>query len=165
MNHSPSQLPTRLINLEPNHEPKLVLSADLAESSDRRYIALSHCWGDAKTVPQTREDLLSKHLQHIPPIKLSKTFEDAIVVTKELGIHYLWIDSLCIVQGSVDDFEKEYSNIYDIYRSLYSTLSALGSADGSGGLFIDRVHFPSNISEKVYSGPLNENYVANPRAC
>ncbi|KAK1502880.1 hypothetical protein CTAM01_04869 [Colletotrichum tamarilloi] len=36
---------------------------------------------------------------------LSKTFQDAVLVTRRLGIKYIWIDSLCIIQDSKLDWE------------------------------------------------------------
>jgi hypothetical protein len=43
----------------------------------------------------------------IPLSSLPKTFLDAIVVTKALGLRYLWIDSLCIIQDDEDDWLAE----------------------------------------------------------
>jgi hypothetical protein len=115
-----------------------VISAVLLATADRRYIALSHCWGDPNEIPQTRKESLAEHMQRIPPIMLSKTFQDAIVVTKELGIQYLGIHSLCIVQRARQDFESECSDMHNIYRSTYCILSALDAIAGSGGSFIPR---------------------------
>ncbi|PMD38524.1 hypothetical protein L207DRAFT_430794, partial [Hyaloscypha variabilis F] len=39
---------------------------------------------------------------------LSETFRVAIIVTRKLGIRYLWIDSLCIFQDFADDWQKEW---------------------------------------------------------
>jgi len=39
--------------------------------------------------------------------ELSVTFKDAIVITQELGIPYLWTDSLRIIQDEQDDWNQE----------------------------------------------------------
>lgn len=39
----------------------------------------------------------------IPIKELTKTFVDALMVTQALGLQYIWIDSLCIIQDDNDD--------------------------------------------------------------
>ncbi|KAK4171048.1 heterokaryon incompatibility protein-domain-containing protein [Triangularia setosa] len=58
---------------------------------------------------------------------------NAITITRELGIQYLWIDSLCIIQDSRDDWEIESKRMAQVYGSATVTISALvskGSAEG-----------------------------------
>jgi hypothetical protein len=43
------------------------------------------------------------------------TFFDATIITRELGYRYLWIDSLCIVQDFLEDWEAESQNMGNIY--------------------------------------------------
>lgn len=91
-----------------------VLSQDGAESlrlvetedPQGRYNALSHCWGQsAEHSPlSTIASNLSAHLSSLEWEKLSKTFQDAIKITRYLNIRYLWIDSLCIIQDSEKDW-------------------------------------------------------------
>jgi len=45
--------------------------------------------------------------RQIPYRKLCQNFKDAITVTRHLGFQYIWIDSLCIIQDSFDDWDKE----------------------------------------------------------
>lgn len=61
------------------------------------WVALSHCWGKKNTFRTTLKTLES-HQRGIGWGKLPKTFKDAIQVTRALGVRYLWIDSLCIIQ-------------------------------------------------------------------
>jgi hypothetical protein len=107
------QLPTRLIDIgtgTADTSIRLVLSESLNTVEDCRYVALSHCWGaDPKKIPKTFRATLSQQQERI--IKLTKTFEDAIEVTRQIGIRYLWIDSLCIIQDDVTEFEKECSKM------------------------------------------------------
>jgi len=155
------QLPTRLIDVRVGAEDgtvRLVLSEMLNPDHDCRYIALSHCWGaDPDKIPKTIRATLVHHQERID--KLTKTFEDAIEVTRQIGVRYLWIDSLCIIQDEATDFERECSQMGLTYARAYCVLSALGAEDGDGGLFIPREFPASSISiiqvEAMLEGPLS----------
>ena len=103
-----------------------------------KYAALSHCWGTG--IP-TR--LLQSNMQqmiHGVPLKcLPKTFRDAIEVARQwLGLHYIWIDSLCIIQDPEEDWQLQCSTMRQIYQNATCTIAATGASDSSGGLFHDR---------------------------
>jgi len=59
----------------------------------------------------TTKNTLAEHLRKIPWENLSKTFQDALTITHELGYQYIWIDSLCIVQDDKFDWETESKNM------------------------------------------------------
>lgn len=46
-------------------------------------------------------------MEKIPVAQLPKTFRDAMQISMCLGISYLWIDSLCILQDSAADWLRE----------------------------------------------------------
>jgi hypothetical protein len=75
-------------------------------------------------------------------------------MTRRLGIRYLWIDSLCIIQDNTADWERESGNMANIYQKSYLTLAAAASSSGSGGLFVDRdgefveIHLPQTTLSK-----------------
>ncbi|KAK5657413.1 hypothetical protein OQA88_2983 [Cercophora sp. LCS_1] len=69
---------------------------------------------------------------------LPKTFRDAVSVTLSLGLEYLWIDSLCIIQDSQEDWAQEAARMADIYSQTYVNLAATDATDSTGGLFLDR---------------------------
>jgi Heterokaryon incompatibility protein (HET) len=69
---------------------------------------------------------------------LSLTFRDAFKATRKLGIRYLWIDSLCIVQDSDFDWRAESSVIGKIYGHSLCNIAATGSSQTYGGLFQER---------------------------
>jgi len=60
---------------------------------------------------------------------------DAIQVTQTLGIDYIWIDSLCIIQDSPDDWFSESASMSNVYGNSYLNIAATSAADGSHGLF------------------------------
>lgn len=53
------------------------------------------------------------------------TIKDAVVLTRALGICYLWIDALCIIQDSKEDWETESALMANIYR--HSTVTIVAS--------------------------------------
>jgi hypothetical protein len=72
------------------------------KTSRQEYVALSHYWGDLsieqKKAYYTTQDNIGQRLKGFSLSELPKTFQDAVKVTRELGVLYLWIDSLCIIQ-------------------------------------------------------------------
>jgi hypothetical protein len=103
-----------------------------------QYCALSHCWGrlDKRPIVTTR-CTLGDHTRSIEFKELPKTFQDAVTVTRGIGVRYLWIDSLCIVQDDTDDWEKEAGKIYE--RAIL-TIAASGAQDSTKGCFISKSH-------------------------
>jgi hypothetical protein len=95
------ELPLRVIDVGKGGEtPRLV------DGSGRHshYATLSHCWGSLPTT-KTEMETLRLHQDHISLDVLPKTFREAIEMCRELGIAYVWIDSLCIIQDSLGDWE------------------------------------------------------------
>lgn len=102
------------------------------------YCALSHAWGPPESgtrpVTTTKENL-AQHRQGILISALSKTFQEAIEITRSVSIDYLWIDSLCILQDQDDltDWSQEAKNMKSVYKNSYLTIAATGASDGSQG--------------------------------
>jgi hypothetical protein len=69
---------------------------------------------------------------------LPQTHQDAVEATYRLGYKYLWIDSLCILQDSAEDWQAESAVMGEIYQNSVCTIAATGSSDSSGGLFVSR---------------------------
>ncbi|GJC81644.1 hypothetical protein ColLi_04482 [Colletotrichum liriopes] len=69
---------------------------------------------------------------------LPQTLQDAVFMTRILGVRYLWIDSLCICQDDVKDWERESAQMAAVYSNSYLTLAAAKSPDTSGGLLSAR---------------------------
>jgi len=130
--------PSRVLDLEPEGEFGLRLWE--ANGASGRYICLSHCWGDSVSIEniKTTSNRLRHYCQGIDLATLPKTFREAVLVTRMLGIRYLWIDSLCILQDSEDDWTKESSEMGRIFEGAYLVLAAAHSKDSSGGLLPKR---------------------------
>ncbi|KAJ3962810.1 hypothetical protein N0V92_000498 [Colletotrichum tropicale] len=70
---------------------------------------------------------------------LPDTFKDAVTITRELNIKYLWIDSLCIIQGPDGDFTEQSKHMEDVFSSAYCVLAASRAAGQCDGFLGDRV--------------------------
>ena len=124
-------LPSRIIDVGPSDgtkEPFLYCS----NGEPSRYIALSHRWGDQKPLTTTKRTL-SQRQNKIAWSELPKSFQDAVTITRRLGIQYLWIDSLCIIQDDRSDWEKESARMATIFRESYLTISATMAKDSTEG--------------------------------
>jgi hypothetical protein len=137
--------------------PRLFLS----EMTEDKYAALSHCWGGVISPLLTTENLESFQ-ESIPYCDLPANFRDAISITRQLGIQYLWIDSLCIIQNSRLDWETESKKMCSVYRDALLTISASASPGSTYGIFksnprsneneknfILKVYEDSNLSDTV----------------
>ena len=90
--------------------------------------------GGAKTLI-TKTATLHQHLDRIVWDELPQTFQDAIMFVRCLNIRYIWIDSLCIIQDSEEDWLKNSGKMAEIYSFAYITIAATRAANGSAGLF------------------------------
>ena len=101
-------LPTRVIDVGSAHvNPKLHISRPHERAA---YCALSHCWGPIDpSAPRlvTTRDNIEQHCIQIVFESLPKTFRESVEVVRALGIKYLWIDSLCIIQGDAADWAHQ----------------------------------------------------------
>jgi Heterokaryon incompatibility protein (HET) len=130
-------LPTRVIDVGvyDNDPIRLCISGGKMD----HYIALSHCWGPKNdtNILRTIQATYVEYQKRIPLDKLPKTFKDAVTITRLLGIRYLWIDSLCIIQDSPDDWRHECQLMTSVYQSAFLVISATASYDSTGGCFHD----------------------------
>ncbi|KAH6847555.1 heterokaryon incompatibility protein-domain-containing protein [Chaetomium sp. MPI-CAGE-AT-0009] len=108
-----------------------------------RYAALSHRWGAEIRRLTTETATLGQRMQEIPFADLPKTFRDAVTVCRALGIEYLWIDSLCIIQDDSKNWEKEALRMADIYSNSVVTISADDAEDATEGFLIPRDNLAS----------------------
>lgn len=146
--------PTRLIDVgfqKAGSAPRLILTdKPQFEAGKGAYLALSHSWGSKKMERLTKANITAFQ-EEFPLDKLSTTFKDAILVARHLGIKYLWIDSLCIIQDDKVDWRKESAVMGKVYQRSYCNIAANAAAEGYDGLFIDRnpsFHSPFKVNLK-----------------
>ncbi|KAL0929835.1 tol-like protein [Colletotrichum truncatum] len=138
------RLPARLLDVQ-GDVPYLRDSEDI----DDVYLALSHPWGDPRTNNHfcTYTHNIESHKKGINFNKLPATFRDAITVTRQLGFRYLWIDSLCIIQGPNGDFAEQSKSMGDVFSSAHCVIAAsraTGQEDGFLGERAERSYISIN---------------------
>ena len=55
-----------------------------------------------------------------------------------MGLNYIWIDSLCIIQDDHDDWLAEAESMSNISERVYVTLMAAHAQDRHNGMFTAR---------------------------
>jgi hypothetical protein len=133
----PGFVPTRLLDVS-GPSIRLTLTNPDDCSTYTKYCCLSHCWGGVTDIPLLKTDTLQSFVSEIDINTLPRTFQDAILITRQLHIRYLWIDSLCIIQNSADDWTKEAAVMGKIYENGHCTISAAEATSGHGGCFVRR---------------------------
>ena len=105
-----------------------------SQQEEGEYVCLSHCWGNNTFIVTTTQSIQA-HRADIPWLRLPKTFQDAVEITMRLGFRYLWIDSLCILQDCIKDWEEESAKMCQVFGGATLTLFATKAAHGNDGLF------------------------------
>jgi len=107
----------------------------LVEGAGRQapYVCLSHCWGSVQPLKTTLSNA-HHHFKSIPWAAIPRLFQDALLVTERLGVGYVWIDSLCIIQDDVADRVRESKTMSDVYENAHVTISATSAQDSRSPL-------------------------------
>jgi hypothetical protein len=103
-----------------------------------KYTALSYCWGDAQIPITTKANLEGRH-RYLEWNCLPKVFQDAIVVTRALGLKYIWIDAICIIQDDDLDMSAQLSQMAQVYHEAYLVISADSASSANDRLLKERV--------------------------
>jgi hypothetical protein len=151
------QFPTRVIEVghESYHPRLLVTKGRLAN-----WIALSYCWGG--NPPFVLNKMTAKDLiKGVPLSNFPATLRDAIIITRHLGVKYLWIDALCIKQDSQEDWVVEAAKMREVYAGALLTIAAAHSPSTYSGIFSKRKSSSDLVCLKWRSeiNPTNEGYV------
>ncbi|KAI1421908.1 heterokaryon incompatibility protein-domain-containing protein, partial [Xylaria sp. FL1777] len=154
-------LPTRLIDLGVGNlgrHPRLVLATDLQSTKAQlAYAALSYCWGppiEAAGQFKTTRATLQQRLARIDIGRTTPVIKDAADICKALGIRYLWVDAVCIIQDDNLDWEQEALQMCDVYRNSSLTICTLLSSSCSQGFLEKRsrgidIPFRSRVSPDI----------------
>ncbi|KIW29795.1 uncharacterized protein PV07_05583 [Cladophialophora immunda] len=148
-------LPARLICVD--GEGSSWQSARVVEtnrlSSNTPYLTLSHSWGDGKFLKLLSTNTTQLY-SSIPVDQLSKTHRDALSITRRLGYRYIWIDSLCIIQDSNDDWRSQSAQMASIYGNSTCNIAAENASE-SGGCFIRRNPLMQRPCQLTHSSDLD----------
>ncbi|PVI05621.1 HET-domain-containing protein, partial [Periconia macrospinosa] len=154
---SEEPLPTRILCIGTVENPTVYLRDTATESS--RYVCLSHCWGnraqDSTMLQATTENIL-EFKKNIPWSELPKTFRDAICFVRLLGIGYIWIDSMCIIQDDPADCAREVGQMASIYSNAFLTIAATSASGPHEGLFSTTTQ--TSVAQILPGGALNAEF-------
>lgn len=103
--------------------------------AELKFIALSYVWGSSPTVRLVKANKTSL----LEPgcfckLQLPRTIADSMKLVDQLGLQYLWVDALCIIQDDTDDQSYQIGNMSTIYSSALLTIVAASGEDANAGL-------------------------------
>lgn len=129
-----SYKPKRLLYVGTDQTATVCLVEDGRALGDQiRYATLSYCWGSAAEAGQQlllTVDNIQEFRRAIPLERMTAVIQDAVSVCHSLGISYLWVDSLCILQGSSakSDWEEQSYEMSRIFGNSWLTICAAASS-------------------------------------
>ncbi|KAL6923019.1 hypothetical protein FSST1_000293 [Fusarium sambucinum] len=127
------EMPTRVIDVGSQvQRPRLVITSYSMKES---YLALSYCWGPATDTFTLNRDTMDEMSKGVDESRLVAAHRDTIALSRQLGIQYIWIDALCIIQGDKDDWECESMLMARVYGNATLTITA-GRSDDARNSFI-----------------------------
>lgn len=130
-------VPERLIYIDDeNSRLRLVRGVDVP--SDTSYTTLSHRWGQVKDKLVLTQANVDEWYEQLPSLQKWKTFMDAIETSRQLQIPYIWIDSLCIIQDSKEDWQHHCPQMCNIYKGSYCNIAATSAMDDTEGCLFER---------------------------
>ncbi|KAF2179568.1 HET-domain-containing protein, partial [Zopfia rhizophila CBS 207.26] len=102
-----------------------------------RYAALTYVWGDRPQFQARKEhfqrDAFGRKCMPLPQ-RLPQTITDAFFIVHSIGLRYLWVDSLCIIQNSHEDRHDQILRMDAIYSSAVVTIAAASGAHSDTGI-------------------------------
>lgn len=165
-----SPLPKRLVDVgaygSPDR-PRIWINPSMTSASNGdgtatpitgTYLALSYCWGK-EPFEVINPQNLARMTEGIPVNSLPLTIQDAMEFTRLLGIRYLWVDSLCILQGeSVEaraDWNEQSVKMQTVYQNAFLTIGASMGKGAHDGIR------PSDDSPEMEFCPLPKEFGRN----
>jgi len=133
-----SLLPTRVIDLEAKSNEGASCLHISTKNETAEYATLSYCWGEAQKYCLLTTAVLEAWKQRLPVEDLPRLLQDAIEITLGLGIRYLWVDALCILQDDISDKTKEIERMGKIYMNSRVTIAAATARGVSDGFISTR---------------------------
>ncbi|RDW63596.1 hypothetical protein BP6252_11141 [Coleophoma cylindrospora] len=132
----------------PDLRARIVLKSNPADfppdkaTPDTTYISLSHCWGPppdpsaplgGRAGAVLTKANLATWQTDLPLHDLPLAFQHAIKICAALKFEYIWIDSLCIIQDSREDWETQSSVMGDVYKFAWLNVAAMSSTSDYEG--------------------------------
>ncbi|KAK3952979.1 heterokaryon incompatibility protein-domain-containing protein [Pseudoneurospora amorphoporcata] len=124
----------RLINIryQDRHNYTCRLVNHFLDVDDVDYMTLSYRWTTHVHKTRLTQKNHTLYYNGIPTNTWPQVYHDAVTVARHLGIQYLWIDALCIIQDDTKDWNEQAALMNFIYeRGVLNIAAAMGEkADG-----------------------------------
>ena len=132
-------IPKRLLDIGSLTTDLVSLKSKAALPENSRYMALSYCWGTTSFF-QLSKDSSPMLLDGVSLEEFPKTIQDAIEVTRRLGVRFIWVDSLCMFQDSKGSpsWLDEALQMDKVYAHSYATIAATCARTANEGMFRKR---------------------------
>ncbi|KAF4627532.1 hypothetical protein G7Y89_g10619 [Cudoniella acicularis] len=151
------QMPLRIVDVGASESQTIRLHHSDGECVD--YVALSYCWGSRQAIVLTEKTITDWATLGFALSVLPQTVQDAITVTRNLGLRFIWVDSLCIMQDSDQDKRNEIGKMQAIYRNAYVTVVVACAADCHQGFITPQVSektvLPFSVPFRLADGQLD----------
>ncbi|KAF4470980.1 hypothetical protein FALBO_2108 [Fusarium albosuccineum] len=162
----PFSLPTRLIDVgRPNADiVRLVDTAGQVNGRGRHdYLILSYVWGKGNKPARTTLANLKHRQSGIMMKALPASIKDAIILTRAMGIRYLWVDAICIIQpdgqkGDDKDWQAEAPKMGAYYSNALCCIYASLAADSSDGFLAERFSWRFPLRPLYFAKPKSAPY-------
>lgn len=156
LTHPSPWFPDRLIQVRRKESgdltARLILKSNTTnfptpDTQQLNYLSFSHCWGPppnpaahlgGRAGSVLTADTLPKWINFLPVNELPLAFRHAITVCALLGFEYIWIDSLCILQDSKEDWQTQSAVMGDVYKFAFLNIAALSSTSDYDGFIFTR---------------------------
>ncbi|KAL7627368.1 hypothetical protein AAE478_001561 [Parahypoxylon ruwenzoriense] len=137
----PPEMPTRVLDVGTAGDPAVRLVLPRQQGLRAPYLALSYCWGQsARHAIQLRDwNMVALLTSGVEEAALVKTHRDCVRTARQLGIRYIWIDALCIVQGNEADWVYESKRMAQVYGNAVLTLIAGRAAHSDAGFLVNKL--------------------------
>ena len=138
-----------------------------AGANRAEHATLSYCWGTKPCTAGwphvTSSSNLAQRLGGAPLTYMPLTIQHAMLVCERLGLQYLWVDCLCIVQDDRLDWDRESRRMHEIYERSTITITALGATAMDQECFLSRksAHIADAQGISLETGPFSLPFVAN----
>ncbi|KAI1410506.1 heterokaryon incompatibility protein-domain-containing protein [Hypoxylon sp. FL1857] len=124
-------VPSRLLKLDACSQgpPKMRLCSP---DKPTPYAVLSYCWGGDQAHKTTSTTLAANYM-NIQWDSLPRSIQDAIQVTLNIGLEYIWVDSICIIQDDDVDKQREIASMPRVYNESVVTIVAARAKSAQEG--------------------------------
>lgn len=162
---SPRLMPRYLLHIGASDAEMRLVQVDTSGDVswwEQRYAALSYCWGGTTQLRHLTGN--SSELQvNVPHQKLGRLCQDAVRVCRDLGVQYLWVDALCIIQDDSQFWATESQNMAAIYENSFLVIAATRAPDPShaivGGEARNDPRQSFRVKLRLYDGSISNSKV------